>query len=227
MALIDYVIFSWAVFLIVLGLIFEASGFGVLVAGRLDGFIIFFIGVAMFWGGWILSRARGFSCAVAAVLNMFDAASTLAFWNFEINPVVLAIEPTLFMIAKITCSLTIMLYAKLHANPRKGGFALTIFFSIIVGWNLSQHLIAYLDLKDFAYGIILGIMFSFTASAIVLYILSKSEKISGTPIVHRHQSLPRNARASGYKSIDNSSFGRHFIKKWGVREKTGDIARSQ
>jgi hypothetical protein len=195
MALIDYVIFSWAVFLMVLGLIFEASGFGVFVAGRLDGFIIVFIGVAMFWGGWILSRARGFSCAVAAVLNMFDAASTLAFWNFEINPVVLAIEPTIFMIAKITCSLTIMLYAKLHANPRKGGFALTIFFSIIVGWNLSQHLMAYLDLKDFAYGILLGIMFSFTASAIVLYILSKSEKISGTPIVHMDQSLPRHARA--------------------------------
>jgi hypothetical protein len=162
----------------VLGLIFEASGFGIFVAGRLDGIIIIVIGVTMFWGGWILSRAQGFSCALAAVLNMFDAASTVAFWSFEINPVVLAIGPTIFMIAKITCSLTIMLYAKLHANPRGGGIALTIFFALIVGWNLSQHLMAYLGLKSFAYGILLGTMFSFVASAIVLYVLFISRKTS-------------------------------------------------
>ena len=171
MVLIDYVTFSWAVFLLVLGLVFEASGFGIFVAGRFDGVLLIFIGVTMFWGGWILSRARGFSCAVAAVLNMFDAASTAAFWNFEINPFVLAVGPTIFMIAKITCSLTIMLYAKLHANPRRGGIALAVFFAFIVAWNLSQHLMAYLDLKDFAYGIFLGTMFSFIASAIVLYVL--------------------------------------------------------
>lgn len=178
MVLVDHITFSWAVFLLVLGLIFEASGFGIFVAGRLDGFIIIVIGVTMFWGGWILSGARGFSCASAAVLNMFDAASTAAFWNFEINPVVLAAGPTIFMIAKVACSLTIMLYAKLHANPRRGGIALTVFFSLIVGWNLSQHLMAYLDLKDFAYGIFLGTMLSFVASAIILYALFMSEKTS-------------------------------------------------
>ena len=176
MGLFDYAVFSWAIFLLVLGLIFEASGFGIFVAGRLDGFIFIVIGVTMFWGGWILSGARGFWCAAAAVLNMFDTASTVAFWTLEINPIVLAIGPTIFMIAKITCSLAIMLYAKLHANPRKGGIALTVFFTLIVGWNLGQHLAAYLGLKDFAYGILLGIMFSFLASAIVLYTLYMSRK---------------------------------------------------
>jgi hypothetical protein len=174
--LFDHVAFSWAVFLLVLGLIFQASGFGIFVTGRLDGFVIIFIGVTMYWGGWILSRARGFSCAVAAVLNMFDAASTVAFWNFEINPVVLAAGPTMFMIAKIACSLAIMLYAKLHTNPKRGGIALTIFFALIVSWNLSQHLMASLGFKDFAYGILLGTIFSFVASTIVLYTLFISKK---------------------------------------------------
>lgn len=178
MGLIDHVMFLWAVFLLVLGLIFEASGFGIFVAGRLDGFVMIVIGVTMFWGGWILSRARGFSCSAAAVLNMFDAASTVAFWNFEINPFVLAVGPTIFMIAKITCSLTIMLYAKLHVNPRRGGIALMVFFALIVGWNLSQHLMAYMGIKDFAYGILLGSVFSFAASAAILYALLISEKIS-------------------------------------------------
>jgi len=170
-ALIDHVVFSWAVLLIVLGLVFEASGFGILVAGRLDGLIMIVIGVAVFWGGWILSRARGFSCAVAAVLNMFDAASTVAFWNFEITPAVLAAGPTLFMIAKITCSLAIMLYARFHANPKKGGLALAVFFALVVAWNLSQHVMAYLGLRNVIYGILLGTIFSFVASAIALYAL--------------------------------------------------------
>lgn len=178
MASINHVVFSWAVFLLVLGLIFEASGFGVLVAGRLDGLVIIVIGVTMFWGGWILSHARGFSCAAAAVLNMFDAASTVAFWNFEINPLVLEVGPTIFMTAKIACSLTIMLYAKLHTNPRRGGIVLTMFFALIVAWNLSQHLMAYLGFKDFAYGVLLGSIFSFAASAIVLYVLFISRKTS-------------------------------------------------
>jgi len=169
--LIDHLVFSWAILLLVFGLIFEASGFGIFVAGRLDGFILIIIGLTMYWGGWILSRAQSFSCALAAVLNMFDAASTVSFWNFEINPVVLAAGPTIFMIAKIACSLTIMLYAKLHKNPKRGGIALTVFFAFIVAWNLSQHLMAYLGFKDFAYGIILGTIFSFLASTIVLYSL--------------------------------------------------------
>jgi len=175
-ALVDYVMLSWAIFLLVLGLIFEASGFGIFVAGRLDGFIFIVIGVTMFWGGWILSGARGFWCAAAAVLNMFDAASTVAFWTLEINPMVLAAGPTIFMITKITCSLAIMLYAKLHANPRNGGIVLTVFFTLVMGWNLGQHLTAYLDLKGFAYGILLGVIFSFLASAIVLYVLFMSRR---------------------------------------------------
>jgi len=154
--LIDHFVFSWAVLLLVLGLIFEASGFGIFVAGRLDGFILIVIGVTMYWGGWILSRARSFSC---------------------INPVVLAAGPTIFMIAKIACSLTIMLYAKLHTNPRRGGIALTVFFAFIVTWNLSQHLMAYLGFKDFAYVILLGTIFSFVASAIVLYTLFISARM--------------------------------------------------
>ena len=174
--LFDYTVFSWAIFLLVIGLIFQASGFGVFVTGRLDGFIFIIIGVTMFWGGWILSGARGFWCAAAAVLNMFDTASTVAFWALEINPIVLAAGPTIFMIAKITCSLAIMLYAKLHANPRKGGITLTVFFTITLGWNLGQHLAAYLGLKGFAYGILLGTMFSFLASAIVLYAIFISRK---------------------------------------------------
>jgi hypothetical protein len=175
--LIDHLVFSWAVLLLVFGLVFEASGFGIFIAGRLDGFILIIIGVTMYWGGWILSRARSFSCALAAVLNMFDAASTVSFWNFEINPIVLAAGPTMFMIAKITCSLTIMLYAKLHKNPRRGGIALTVFFAFIVAWNLSQHLMAYLGFKDFAYGILLGTVFSFLASTIVLYTLVISARM--------------------------------------------------
>jgi len=174
--LIDHLVFSWAVLLLVFGLVFEASGFGVFVAGRLDGLILIIIGVTMYWGGWILSRARSFSCALAAVLNMFDAASTVSFWNFEINPVVLVAGPTIFMIAKIACSLTIMLYAKFHKNPRRGGIMLSVFFAFIVAWNLSQHSMAYLGFKDFEYGLLLGSIFSLTASAIVLYSLVISER---------------------------------------------------
>jgi hypothetical protein len=169
--LFEYAVFAWAVFLIVLGLIFEAAGFGIFVVGRLDGFILIIIGVTLFWGGWILSGARGFWCAAAAVLNMFDTASTVAFWAFEINPLIRTIGPTIFIIAKITSSLTIMLYAKLQANPRKGGILLTLFFALIVGWNLGQHLVVYLGVEDYAYGILLGIILSFLASATVLYTL--------------------------------------------------------
>jgi len=129
------------------------------------------VAVTLFWGGWILSGARGLWCAAAAVLNMFDTASTVAFWAFEINPLIRTIGPTIFIIAKITSSLTIMLYAKLHANPKRGGILLTLFFALIVGWNLGQHLVAYLGVKDFTYGIILGIILSFLASATVLYAL--------------------------------------------------------
>ncbi len=56
-----------------------------------------------------------------------------------------------------------------------------VFFALIVGWNLSQHLMAYMGIKDFAYGILLGSIFSFAASAAILYALLVSEKISTTP----------------------------------------------
>ncbi len=171
MGLFEYAVFAWAIFLLVLGLVFEASGFGVFVTGRLDGFILVITGVTLFGAGWILSGAHGFWCAAAAVLNMFDTASTVAFWAFEINPLVRTIGPTIFMIAKITSSLTIMLYAKLQANPRKGGIVLTLFFALIVGWNLGQHLVVYLGITDYAYGILLGIILSFLASVAVLYVL--------------------------------------------------------
>ena len=176
MALLEYFMFAWAVLLLVLGLIFEASGFGVLITGRWDGLILVVLGLTMFWGGWLMSRARGAWCGVAAVLNMFDAASTFVFWNFEANPFVVAIGPTLFMVAKIVCSLAIMLYARLHPNPAPGGLALTIVFGLIVGWNLSQHILTYLGLRDITYGILLGTVFSFMASAIIIYGVVKHRK---------------------------------------------------
>lgn len=181
MGLIDHIGFLWAIFLIVVGLILEATGFGIFVIGRLDGFIFVVVGVTMFWAGWVISGARGFSCVLAAVLNMFDAALTVAFWNFEINPVVLAQGPTIFMLTKVTCSLAIMLYAKFHANPGRGGTALAAFFTFVVAWNLSQHLMVSAGLRDFSYGILLGSMVSIGASAIVLYVLVRNENLLRKP----------------------------------------------
>ncbi|MEM3626768.1 MAG: hypothetical protein QXZ25_01945 [Candidatus Bathyarchaeia archaeon] len=169
MDLRDYSVFFCAIFLIIVGLILTASGFGIFIVGRLDGFAILCLGLAMFWGGWTMSEAKGFPCAAAALLNIVDAASTVAFWNFEINPLVLTVGPTLFMIAKLMSSLAIMFYARFHGNPRRGGIALSVFFAFIVGWNLSQHLRAYFGLKTISYGVLLGTLFSFLASLITLY----------------------------------------------------------
>lgn len=174
MGLIDQVVFSLAIFLVVLGLIFEASGFAIVVVGRLDGLLLVVMGTSMFWGGWVLSGARGASCALAAVLNMFDASSTLSFWSFEINPLVRLAGPTMFMTAKVVCSITIVLFAKLHPSPKKGGILLTLFFSLIVGWNLGQHALAYLGLRIMPYHVyiyFLGAMLSFIVSAITLSLL--------------------------------------------------------
>jgi hypothetical protein len=174
MAWFNQVVLCSAIFLIVVGLIFEASGFGIIVVGRLDGVILIVMGFVMFWGGWVMSGARGFSCATAAVLNMFDAASTISFWNFEINPLVRVAGPTMFLMAKVVCSITIVLYAKLHHDPRKGGVILTLFFSLIVGWNLGQHALAYLGLRflpHIMYVYIIGAALSFAISAIVLSLL--------------------------------------------------------
>jgi hypothetical protein len=190
MAFVDYFIFFWAFFLLVVGLILTASGFGIFVASRLEGIVIILTGLAMYWGGWIMSGARGLPCAIAALFNMFDAASTVAFWNFELNPFVLKLGPTLFLIGKITASISIMLYAKLYPNPRKGGILLSVFFAIIVGWNLSQHLRAYLDVTAMDYALFLGATFSFLASAIVLFaifISERSEKKNAQPMSQARQ----------------------------------------
>jgi len=175
--IVDYYMFTVAIILTVVGLLFTASGFGIFVAGRFDGVIIIVIGLSMFWGGWSLSEAKSFPCAAAALLNMLDAASTVAFWSLEINPVALSLGPTLFLTAKITSSLAILLYAIVHPSPRKGGILLSLFFAFIVGWNLSQHLSAYYRIQSVETTLLLGATLSFTASALILYIIYITEKI--------------------------------------------------
>ncbi len=169
--LLDGVIFSFAILLLVIGLIFEASGVGAFIAGSSGGLLLVVIGISMFWAGWEISGARSFSCALASALNMFDAASTLAFWNFEINPAVRYIGPALFLGAKILCSIVIVLYAKLHHAPRKSGFFLSLFFAVIVGWNLGQHLLAYLGLSDVTLGLLFGTSLSFAAAFFIVLML--------------------------------------------------------
>lgn len=181
MAWVDQAAFLASIFLLVVGLVFVASGFGIFVIGRLDGVILIVMGFSMFWGGWTMSGARGVSCAAAAVLNMFDAASTLSFWSFEINPLVLALGPTVFLVAKVVCSITIMLYAKVHPDPKKGGVMLALFFSLIVAWNLGQHLLAYLGMRVVPYGayfFIVGAALSFAVAtlAVALILLMKRNK---------------------------------------------------
>ena len=175
-ALLDHIIFSFAIFLLVIGLIFEASGFGTFIAGHPGSLLLVIIGISMFWAGWTISGARSFSCAIASALNMFDAASTLAFWNFEINPAVRYIGPPLFLAAKIFCSIVIVLYAKFHHAPKKGGLLLSLFFAVIVGWNLGQHTLAYLGLSDITLGLFFGTLLSFIAASIVVLMLFLGEK---------------------------------------------------
>ena len=176
MTLLDKTVFFLGVFSLVIGLLFEASGFGAFVAGQTGGLLLAIIGVSMFWAGWVISGAQSFSCAVAAALNMFDASSTLAFWNFEVNPAVLYLGPTLFLTAKVACSIAIVLYAKFHAAPRKGGVALSMVFAVIVGWNLSQHALAYFGLSDITIGLLFGVFLSFVASSVVILMLLEGEK---------------------------------------------------
>lgn len=178
MGLIDYFIFLVAVAFLAIGLLVQAAGFGVLVTGRLEGAILGVIGFTMFWAGWVISGARGIACIVASILNMFDAASTVAFWNYESNPVVLAAGPTVFMIAKIACSLTIMLYARYNPNARRGGMILAAFFAFIVAWNLTQHIMYSLGFREVAYGILIGSILSLLASAVIIYFIFLGEKHS-------------------------------------------------
>jgi hypothetical protein len=174
--LLDVIIFALAIFLLVIGLIFEASGFGTFVAGQPVALLLVVIGISMYWAGWTISGARSFSCATASVLNMFDAASTLAFWNFEINPAVRSIGPTLFIVSKIICSIVIVLYAKFHHDPKKGGIILSLLFAAVVGWNLSQHTLAYFGFSNVALGLLFGTLLSFVAASIVVFMLFLGEK---------------------------------------------------
>ena len=176
MVLLDKIVFSLGVFALVIGLVFEASGFGVFIAGHIGGLLLVVLGISMYWAGWVISGAQTFSCAVAAALNMFDAASTLAFWNFEVNPTVLYLGPTLFLTAKVACSIAIVLYAKFHHNPRKGGLLLSVVFATIVGWNLSQHALAYFGLSDITIGLLFGVFLSFVASSVIILMLLEGEK---------------------------------------------------
>jgi hypothetical protein len=184
MKLIDSVIFLWSLFLLVLGLVFVASGVGVFVVGHADGLVFIVVGTAMFWGGWIISGAQSLSCAAASVLNMIDAASTLSFWNFEVNPLIVAVGPTIFLTAKVVSSLSIMLYAKLAPNPKRGGIIVSALYAGIVGWNMGQHLGAYWGMVDLESGVLLGSIFSFLASALTLYLLFASGKENKAQIGH-------------------------------------------
>jgi len=141
--------FLAVVALLVFGLIFEASGFGAFVAGRPEGLLIVFIGVTMFWGGWTLSEAKSFPCGAASALNMADAALTVAYWSFEVNPVVVAAGPIVFLLSKVACSVGIVFYARIHPKPRAGGLLLTALFSVVVAWNIMQHAAAWMQ---FVYG---------------------------------------------------------------------------
>jgi len=124
--------------LVLLGLLFVVGGFGVSVAGHLEGLLVVFIGVAMLWAGWVGSQAKGLSCLIAATLNTLDAAITIASWNYEINPLVLSTGPTVFIAAKLLSSLAIVLFARTVPNPRMGGYVLSIAYAFIMAWNLSQ-----------------------------------------------------------------------------------------
>lgn len=176
MSLVDYFIFLVAVAFIVLGLLLLAAGFGVFVIGRLEGIILIAIGLPMYIAGWTISGAHGISCITASILNMLDAASTVAFWNFESNPVVVAAGPTVFLTAKVVCSLTIMLYAKYSPVAGKGGVALAAFFAFIVAWNLSQNILFSIGFRDAEYGILIGSIFSLLTSAVVIYAIFRGEK---------------------------------------------------
>jgi hypothetical protein len=150
-----------ALMILLIGLLFVAGGFGTFVAGHIEGLLVVFVGIAMSWAGWVGSQAKGLSSLIAAGLNTVDASVTLASWNYEVNPLVLATGPTLFIAAKMLCSLAIVLYARTTPDPRTGGRLLAIAFAIILAWNLSQ-----LALSTFQFGSLSGTLLWATASSL-------------------------------------------------------------
>jgi hypothetical protein len=152
-----------ALVILLIGLLFVAGGFATFVAGHVEALILVFVGVAMSWAGWVGSQAKGLSSLIAAALNTLDASVTLASWNYEINPLVLAAGPTLFITAKMLCSLAIVLFARTTPDPRRGGRLLAGAFATILAWNLSQ-----LALSSFQFGSLSGALFWGTASSVAV-----------------------------------------------------------
>jgi hypothetical protein len=138
---LERIITPASISILLLGLLFVAGGFGTFVAGHVEGLLVVFVGVAMLWAGWVGSQARGLASLAAASLNIMDAAVTLASWNYEVNPLVLSTGPTLFVVAKLLCSVAIVLYARTAPSPNRGGYVLAIAFALILAWNLSQFTI--------------------------------------------------------------------------------------
>lgn len=159
----ERVVAPTALGIFLLGLVFVAGGFGTFVAGHMEGLLVVFLGVAMLWAGWAGSQARGLSCLMAASLNTIDASITLASWNYEINPLVLTAGPTLFIAAKIFCSMAIVLFARSATDPRRGGRILTGAFALILAWNLGQ-----LALSNFRFGSMTVALFWGTVSSIAV-----------------------------------------------------------
>jgi hypothetical protein len=153
--------------ILVLGLLFVAGGFGTFVAGHVEGLLVVFIGVAMLWAGWIGSQAKGLACLIASFLNTLDASITLASWNYEVNPLVRGSGPTLFIVAKMFCSVAIVLFARTASDPRRGGRALVAAFALILAWNLSQ-----LALSNLRAGSLSIALFWGTASSIAVALVT-------------------------------------------------------
>jgi hypothetical protein len=100
---------------------------------------------------------------MAASLNTIDASITLASWDYEINPLVLTAGPTLFIAAKIFCSIAIVLFARSATDPRRGGRILTGAFALILAWNLGQ-----LALSNFRFGSMALALFWGTVSSMAV-----------------------------------------------------------
>jgi hypothetical protein len=164
---LERVVAPASVGILLLGLLFVAGGFGTFVAGHMEGLLVVFLGVAMLWAGWIGSQAKGLACLIASFLNTLDASITLASWNYEINPLVLASGPTLFIVAKMLCSVAIVLFARTATDPRRGGRALVAAFALILAWNLSQ-----LTLSNLRSGSLSSALFWGTASSMAVALVT-------------------------------------------------------